>query len=96
MIALHRLGHGEQPFLLNSDLIFTIEANPDTVITLTTGLKIVVDETPEEVADAVREWRVEIMTGAFNRKRPGRSRSGRSRGPQPPPITAVDSESTPA
>ena len=68
MIVLHRLGHNREPFHLNSDLITTVEAHPDTVIVLATGAKIVVDETPEEVADAVRRWRSEIMTGAW---RPG-------------------------
>ena len=34
MITLHRLGHAAEPFHLNPDLIVTVEANPDTVITL--------------------------------------------------------------
>ena len=34
MITLHRLGHASSTFQLNPDLIFTVEANPDTVITL--------------------------------------------------------------
>ena len=33
MITLHRLGHAAERFHLNPDLIVTIEANPDTVIT---------------------------------------------------------------
>jgi flagellar protein FlbD len=93
MITLHRLGHTEHPLHLNCDLIFTVESTPDTVVTLTTGVKIVVDETPDEVADAVREWRVGIMTEAFNRKRPRRARA---KSPSTAQISAVESGSTPA
>ena len=61
MIELHRLGHTEEPFLLNSDLIVTVEATPDTVVTLTTGTKIVVHETPDEVVRHIRMWRSGIL-----------------------------------
>ena len=55
MIRLHRLGHmDDAPFHLNPDLILTVEAHPDTVVTLTTGIKVIVAETPEAVVDAVR------------------------------------------
>jgi uncharacterized protein YlzI (FlbEa/FlbD family) len=42
MITLHRLGHADEPFLLNDDLIVTVEACPDTHVALATGTKIVV------------------------------------------------------
>ena len=67
MITLHRLGHRHEPFLLNPDLIFTIEACPDTVVNLTTGAKLVVGETPEEVAAQIRAWRAGILSDALNR-----------------------------
>ena len=67
MITLHRLGHRHEPFLLNPDLIFTVEACPDTVVNLTTGAKFVVSETPDEVADAIRDWRAGILSDALNR-----------------------------
>jgi flagellar protein FlbD len=57
MILLHRLGREPQPFHLNSDLIVTVEANPDTVVHLATGANLVVCETPEEVMAEVRSWR---------------------------------------
>jgi uncharacterized protein YlzI (FlbEa/FlbD family) len=66
MITLHRLGHKLELFRLNPDLIVTVEATPDTVITLATGAKIVVAETPERVAKAVREYRVDILAEALN------------------------------
>ena len=40
MIRVHRLNGSE--LVINADLIETVEATPDTVITLTTGKKIVV------------------------------------------------------
>lgn len=49
MIKLSRL-NGEV-LVINNDLIETIEATPDTVLTLTTGKKIVVRETVDEVIE---------------------------------------------
>jgi uncharacterized protein YlzI (FlbEa/FlbD family) len=67
MITLHRLGHRHEPFLLNPDLIATIEAHPDTVITLTTHARLVVCESPAEVAAEVRAWRAGILSDALHR-----------------------------
>ena len=61
MIRLHKLGHAPQPFHLNPDLVITVEANPDTVVTLTTGSRLLVTETPDEVTDAVRAWRASVL-----------------------------------
>jgi flagellar protein FlbD len=47
-------------FFLNSDLIEYIESNPDTVITLTTGKKIVIKESPEEIVEKIKQFRQEI------------------------------------
>lgn len=69
MIVLHRLGHEAEPFHLNPDMILTVEALPDTVITLTSGTKIVVVEPPARVADEVRAWRVGILRDALERPR---------------------------
>ena len=57
MIALHRINHPDHEFFLSPDLFLAIEANPDTVITLTNGSKYVVAEAPGEVARLVQEWR---------------------------------------
>ena len=70
MITLHRLGHSDEPFQLNPDLIVTIESTPDTVVTLATTAKVVVAETPEEVAAYVRAWRVEVLSEAMRNRRP--------------------------
>lgn len=69
MIPLHRLGHQAEEFQLNPDLIVTVEANPDTVVTLTTGTKIVVAETPDRVADEIRQYRMDVLSGALSRRR---------------------------
>jgi uncharacterized protein YlzI (FlbEa/FlbD family) len=66
MIRLRRLG-GSEEFDLNPDLILTVESTPDTVVTLTTGTKLVVDESPDSVTAAVREWRVGVLERALRR-----------------------------
>jgi flagellar protein FlbD len=68
MITLNRLGHSDEPFQLNTDMIVMIESTPDTVITLATGAKVVVAETPAEVMAAVHEHRVEVLADAFKRR----------------------------
>lgn len=47
-------------FTLNSRLIETIEETPDTVITLTTGKKIIVKESRQEVKNLVKLYEKEI------------------------------------
>jgi flagellar protein FlbD len=69
MITLHRLGHATEKLHLNHDMIVTVEANPDTVITLKTGAKIVVAETTDQVVRGVRDCRVEILTEAMRLRR---------------------------
>jgi len=61
MIRLTRLNH--VPLVLNSDLIEHIEVTPDTVISLTTGQKIVVLESAEEIVGRVRDFRRGILSG---------------------------------
>jgi flagellar protein FlbD len=49
MIKLTRLG-GE-PFVLNAELIRYVETRPDTFVTLTTGERVVVTESMDEVIE---------------------------------------------
>ena len=56
MITLHRLGHAVDTFQINPDAITTIEATPDTVITILNGQKIVVAEPPHRVAEGQPWW----------------------------------------
>ena len=61
MIQLTRLNHA--PLVLNSDLIEHMEVTPDTVVTLTTGQKIVVLESAEEVVERIIRFRKSILAG---------------------------------
>jgi uncharacterized protein YlzI (FlbEa/FlbD family) len=76
MIRLHRLGHAGEDFHLNPDLIASIEATPDTVVTLTSHTKLIVTEGTEEVVAAVRAWRASILEMALPRVRRIRSDAG--------------------
>ena len=55
MIKVQRLNDKE--FVINSDLILFVEETPDTVITLTTGQKVVVKETVDEIIDKVTDFK---------------------------------------
>lgn len=53
-------------FTLNADLIEFVEETPDTVISLTTGKKIIVAEDRNEVTNLVKIYRKEIYSGFLN------------------------------
>jgi len=59
MIRLTRLNN--IPIYLNSDLIEHIDSTPDTVISLTSGQKLLVTESPEEVCERVIAFRKSIL-----------------------------------
>lgn len=80
MIALHHLGHQAERFFLNPDLIVTVEANPDTVLTLTTGTKILVAEPPDVVVGRIHNYRVDVLAGAISQRHGGE--------PQPHAVSA--------
>jgi flagellar protein FlbD len=61
MIHLTRLNH--VPLVVNSDLIEHVEVTPDTVVALTTGQKILVLETAEEIIERVVRFRRRILSG---------------------------------
>jgi uncharacterized protein YlzI (FlbEa/FlbD family) len=67
VIRLHRLGKTEDTFFLNPDLVLAIETTPDTLLSLTTHTKMLVNESPEEVVEAIREWRSSILSAAARR-----------------------------
>ena len=50
-----------QSLLVNPDLIWTVEATPDTVLTFTHGKKMVVKEGIEEIRERVTAFRREIL-----------------------------------
>ena len=55
MIALTRLNH--TPLVINPDLIVSMEETPDTIITLSNGEKIAVEEKVKEVIRRVINFR---------------------------------------
>ena len=59
MIRLTRFS-GDLIFV-NSDLIEIVERNPDTVLTLVSGNRLTVVETPEQIADLVRDFRRSLV-----------------------------------
>jgi uncharacterized protein YlzI (FlbEa/FlbD family) len=59
MIELTRLNG--TPMLLNSDLIKTAEASPDTMLTLINGEKLIVREALDEVLDRVLAYRALLL-----------------------------------
>lgn len=65
MITLHRLNRSQERFQLNPDLIVSVESTPDTVITLATAAKVVVSDTPEQIAEAIRCWRAQVLAAAL-------------------------------
>jgi flagellar protein FlbD len=59
MIRLTRINH--IPMVLNADLIEHVETTPDTLISMTSGQKFVVLESPDDVIRKVIEFRREIL-----------------------------------
>lgn len=60
LIQLHNIS-GEV-FYLNCDLIYRIDQQFDTVITLTDQKKLIVQEKPEQVVHKVIEYKQEILS----------------------------------
>lgn len=60
MIDVTRLN--DKHFVINAELIETLEETPDTVITLTTGRKYLVKESQDEVLEKVFEYKRKIYT----------------------------------
>ncbi len=58
MITLHRLN--DSPIVVNLDHIETVEPTPDTTVTLTSGKKLVVKETVEEIIQLALRYKARI------------------------------------
>jgi flagellar protein FlbD len=61
MIRVTRLNN--HTILLNSDLIEQIETVPDTTIALTTGQRLFVQESADEILSRIVEFRRRILAG---------------------------------
>ncbi len=55
MIKVTRINDSE--LVINADLIEFVEAIPDTIISLTTGKKIMVKERPDEIINRVAQFK---------------------------------------
>ncbi len=62
MIALNRLNN--QPIMVNADLIETLESTPDTVVTLTSGNKLIVRDSPAEIQTKIIAYKRRIHVTA--------------------------------
>ncbi len=59
MIELTKLN--DIKFMVNADIIEMIEETPDTVVTLTTGKKMIVKESRQEIRDLVIAYRRSVF-----------------------------------
>ena len=61
MISLTRIN--DTSIVLNVELIEFVEANPDTIISLSNGHKYLVKDTVDEVVEKVKEYKRSILIG---------------------------------
>ncbi len=55
MIEVTRLN--QKKMMINAEMIEFIESTPDTIITTSSGKKIIVDDSPQEIVKKVVEYR---------------------------------------
>ena len=55
MITVKKIN--QQQIMVNSDLIETIEFSPHAVMSLTSGVKVIVDETAETIMQKIIEYK---------------------------------------
>lgn len=63
MVKLRRINGAE--VTVNAELIETIEATPDTIVSLTTGKKLMVVESVDQVIDKVMAYRRSLSTSLY-------------------------------
>jgi flagellar protein FlbD len=86
MVLVTRLN--DRAFVINADLIETVEETPDTVVTLTTGRKYVVRETVDTIVARVVEYRsrcLPVTLGAASPSSEGTAPLGPAAGPREEP-----------
>ena len=59
MVSVTRLDGSA--IMLNVDLIVTIERTPDTVVWLTTGDRVILRETPEEIVERITRYKQTVV-----------------------------------
>lgn len=78
MIKVTRLGSKSVELAVNAELIEMVESTPDTVITLTSGDKLIVQESLDEVIE-----RVVAYKRLIHQRGPGRTGSSKPRPEKP-------------
>ena len=68
MIAVRRLNN--EVMMVNPDLIESLEATPDTVVTLTSGNKLIVRDSMDEVREKIIEFKRRIYAAEAPEKTP--------------------------
>ena len=53
-----------QKLIVNCELILTVEETPDTLLTFTSGHKLLVKESRQEIIGLVKSYKKEILAGA--------------------------------
>ena len=71
MIRVHKLDGRE--LLLNAELVESIEARPDSIITLSTNKKIVVRESLDELEELIVDYRKKVLSESSKGKEKDRS-----------------------
>lgn len=69
MISLRRLNSTE--VFINPDLIRFVEATPDTLITFTDGLQIIVKDSPQSILEKIKELKKTYYTSTDAQLRRG-------------------------
>ena len=65
MIKVTKFNSDERgEFILNAEIIETIEQTPDTVVTLTNGKKYIIEEKMEEVVRRVMTYKRALYSGS--------------------------------
>ncbi|MBZ0264414.1 flagellar FlbD family protein [bacterium] len=64
MIKVTRLDGTE--IIVNSDMIEFVEATPDTILTLTDGKKVIVEQDPDDVVERIIHFRNRVMAPLTN------------------------------
>lgn len=59
MIKLKKMSNMD--IIINCDYIVSIEANPDTVITLSNERKLIVKESPEEIVELTMNYKKKLL-----------------------------------
>lgn len=63
MIKVSRLN--KEQFYVNCELIEFMEETPDTILSMMSGRKVVVLETPEQVRDLIIQYKQSVLSGVY-------------------------------